>query len=199
MIKESQASFLKKSSVDTEKVIQDIDDSIINVYEKKLEKLKNEEKSAKDKEDFAEFKRIKEEQSAAIDKLVKGYTRKAELLVKVKNELQEEILNIQNNGSGIFKNQEINEFTNDSFQKDWALKIQTPSYYMNLVKVLDNNAYKVVDTNITNLKKDDLLMLPDLKIGGGGKIQVYREIGGRHENVTSFTIQNIIKMIKNPQ
>ena len=199
IIKESQASFLKESSVDTEKVIKDIDDSIIDVNEKKLAKLKNEEESAKEKEDFSEFKRIKEEQVSSIEKLIKGYSRKVELLVKVKAEIQGDIIDIQKSGAGIFKNQEMTEFSNENFQKDWALRIETPNYFMNLVKILDNNAYKVVTTNVNGLQPGDLLALPDLKFGGGGKVQVYREVGDRHENVANFTIQNVTKMIKNPQ
>ncbi|MEK6829627.1 MAG: hypothetical protein AABY15_05905 [Nanoarchaeota archaeon] len=199
MIKESQASFLKEGSGDAERVIKDIDDSIIDVNEKKLAKLKNEEESAKDKEDFSEFKRIKEEQVSAIEKLVRGYSKKVELLEKVRATLQEDLINLQKNGSTIFKNQKISEFSNESFQKDWALRIETPNHFLNVVKILDNNAYKVVGTNIKGLQTGDLLMLPDLKIGGGGKVQVYREIGGRTENVANFNMQNITNMIKNPQ
>lgn len=199
MIKESQASFLIESSDNLERVIQDIDESVIDVNEKKLEKLKNEESSAKEKEDFSEFKRIKEDQISVIDKLIKGYTKKVELLGRVKSELSEEIIQIQQNGSGIFKNQEMNEFSNENFQKDWGLRIETPNHFMNLVKILDNNAYKVVSTNIKGLEANDLLQLPNLKIGGEGKVAVYREVGGRHQNVANFDIRNIAKMIKNPQ
>ncbi len=200
VIRESQASFLKENSDNTERVIQDIDDSIIDVNEKKLAKLKNEEESAKEKEDFAELKRIKEDQMAAIDKLIKGYSKKVELLAKLKSGLGEEMVNIQKNGSGVFKNQEISEFKNETFQKDWGLRIETSSFFINLVKILnDRNAFKVITTNVNGLQPGDLLQLPDLKIGGGGKVEVYRDINGKLENVTRFNIQNIMKMIKNPQ
>lgn len=199
MIKESQASFLVENSDNLERVIQDIDESIIDVNEKKLEKLKNEESSAKEKEDFSEFKRIKEDQLSVIDKLIKGYSRKVELLNQLKVDLREEIIQVQQRGSGVFKNQEMSEFSNDSFQKDWALRIETPNHFMNLVKILENNAYKVVETNIKGLQVNDLLQLPNLKIGGEGKITVYREVGGRHQNVANFDVRNITKMIKNPQ
>jgi len=197
IIKESQASFLKESS-DTKRVIEDIDESIIDVNEKRMEKLKSEEKSAIDKEDFLELKRIKEDQVFAIEKLIRGYSKKVELLDKIRTEIQSEMINIQKSGSGFFKNQEISEFSNESFQKDWGLKIQTPNYFINLIKILDNNAYKVMSTNIEGLITNDLLMLPDLKIGGDGNIKVYREVNGRHENISSFKISNINKLIKNP-
>lgn len=200
VIKESQASFLKENSGNTERVIQDIDDSIIDVNEKKLAKLKNEEQSAKDKEDFTELKRIKEDQIAAVDKLIKGYSKKVELLGKVKSGLGEEMITLQKNGAGVFKNQEISEFKNETFQKDWGLRIETSNFFINLVKILnDRNAFKIVTTNVTGLQPGDLLQLPDLKIGGGGKVGVYRDINGRVENVSNFNIQNIIKMVKNPQ
>jgi len=200
MIKESQASFLKESSSNVEDVIKDVDDGIIDVNEKRLEKLKREEESAKEKEDFSELKRIKEEQFSAVNKMIAGYSRKVELLSKMKTELQQEILDITSSGAGIFKNQEIGEFKNEGFEKDWGLRIETPNTSTDLIKILDNaNAYKVINTNIPNLKANDLLKLPDLKIGGGGNVNVYRKVGERQENVANFRIENITKMVKNPK
>jgi len=199
IIKESQASFLKEDSGDVQNVIKDVDEGIIGVNEKRLAKLEGEEKSAKDKEDFAELKRIKEEQLDSTEKLIRGYAKKVELLTKVRVELQEEMINIETNGSGVFKNQEMSEFNNESFEKDWGLRIETPNTSTGLVKVLDTNAYKVVDTNIPSLVVGDLLQLPDLKIGGAGSVKVYRKVGERHENVANFKIENITKLVKNPQ
>ena len=199
IIKESQASFLKEDSGDVQNVIKDVDDGIIEVNEKRLDKLENEEKTAREKEDFADLKRIKEEQVDSTEKLIRGYARKVELLTKVREELHSELLNIQTSGSGIFKNQEITEFSNERFEKDMALRIETPNTSTGLVKIMDSNAYKVVDTNIPNLESNDLLQLPDLKIGGGGSVKVFRKIGNRHEEVANFKIDNITKMIKNPQ
>jgi hypothetical protein len=199
MIKESQASFLKEDSGDVKSVIQDVDDGIIEVNEKRLDKLEGEEKSAREKEDFAELKRVKEEQVASTEKLIRGYARKVELLTKTREELQKEMLEIQTNGSGIFKNQEMTEFSNERFEKDWGLRIETPNTSTGLVKIMDTNAYKVIDTNIPSLETNDLLQLPDLKIGGSGDVKVYRKVGDRHDNVANFKIDNITKMIKNPQ
>lgn len=199
IINKSQASFLKENSVGAEKVIQDIDESIIDVNEKRMDKLKKEEDSAREKEDFFELKRVKEDQVFSIDKLIKGYLKKAELLNNIKQEIKEDLIQIQKKGAGVFNNQEMLEFSNEKFNKDWALRIETENYYLNLVKILDNNAYRVVDTNIEGLMKGDLLKLPDLKVGGSGDVEVYREVGGRHENITSFNIKNVKKMIKNPQ
>jgi len=199
MIKESQASFLKEDSGSVQNVIKDVDDGIIEVNEKRLTKLDGEEKKAREKEDLADLKRIKEEQVDSTEKLIRGYARKVELLTKVREELQEDMLNIQTSGSGVFKNQEMSEFNNESFEKDWGLRIDTPNTSTGLVKVMDTNAYKVIDTNIPSLEVNDLLQLPDLKIGGSGNVKVYRKVGERHENVANFKIDNITKMIKNPQ
>lgn len=198
ILKESQVSFLKEE-YSLDKVIQDIDDSIIDVNEKKIEKLKKEEESAKNKEDFFELKRIKEDQVFSIDKLIKGYQKKVEILNKIKAGLEEELIQVQTNGAGVFKNQELIEFNNDNFQKDWGIRIETQNHFIDLVKILDNNAYKVINTNINGLLKNDLLKLPDLKIGGSGNVEVYRKVGERHENVSKFEINNIKKMIKNPK
>ena len=199
IIKESQASFLKEDSGDTKSVIKDVDEGIIEVNEKRLAKLENEEASAKEKEDFAELKRIKEEQVESTEKLIRGYAKKVELLTKIRSEIQEELMNSQTNGSGIFKNQEMSEFNNEGFEKDWALRIDTPNTSTSLVKVMDTNAYKVISTNIPSLETNDLLQLPDLKIGGAGNVKVYRKVGERHENVANFKMDNITKLIKNPQ
>lgn len=199
MLKESQASFLKEGSGDVKNVIEDVDDGIIEVNEKRLAKLENEEKSAREKEDFAELKRIKEEQVSYTEKLIRGYARKVELLTKVREELQQEVVEIQTNGAGVFKNQEMSEFSNERFEKDWGLRIETPNTSTGLVKIMDANAYKVIDTNIPNLETNDLLQLPDLKIGGSGNVKVFRKVGDRHENVANFRIDNITKIIKNPQ
>ena len=195
----SQASFLKEDSGSVQNVIKDVDDGIIEVNEKRLTKLDGEEKKAREKEDLADLKRIKEEQVDSTEKLIRGYARKVELLTKVREELQEDMLNIQTSGSGVFKNQEMSEFNNESFEKDWGLRIDTPNTSTGLVKVMDTNAYKVIDTNIPSLEVNDLLQLPDLKIGGSGNVKVYRKVGERHENVANFKIDNITKMIKNPQ
>lgn len=199
MIKESQASFLSEDFGNVKSVIQDVDDGIIEVNEKRLTKLEGEEKTARKKEDFTELKRIKEEQVAATNKLIKGYAKKVELLIKAKENLQQEMLNIQTNGSNVFKNQEISEFSNENFEKGWALRIETPNTSTNLVKDMDTNAYRVTHTNIPSLEVDDLLQLPDLKIGGSGDVKVYRKVGDKYENIANFKIDNITNMIKNPQ
>jgi len=199
MIKESQASFLNEEVSTVDRAMEDVDDSVIEVNEKKLEKLNNEEESARDSEDFSELKRIKEDQVAVIERLVFGYSTKVELLQKVKNDLEEDLINIQTNGAGVFKNQELNEFNNDSFQKGWGLRLETPSYHVNLVKIADHNAYKVMSTNITGLESEMLLQLPELKLGGAGNVKVFTKGGSGYENSANFKIENIRKIIKNPQ
>jgi len=201
MIKESQASFLNEDIDSLERTMEDVDDSIIEVNEKKLEKLNNEEDSAKDSEDFSELKRIKEDQLAVIERLVFGYTKKVKLLQQTQTNLEEELLNIQSNGAGVFKNQEMNEFSSEAFQKGWGLKIETHGSSTNLVKQSDANNYKVMTTNIPGLEPEMLLMLPDMKLGGEGHIKVFtkRVNGTGYENIKNFTLRNITALVKNPQ
>jgi len=201
MIKESQASFLKEVSNKTEKVIEGVDESIIDVNEKKLEKLKGEEQSAIDSEDFSELKRIKEDQIVAIGRLVKGYSKKAELLQRMELSLKDEMFNIETSGSGVFKNQELKEFSNENFQKDWGLRIETSDSSTSVVKIADHNSYKIINTNIPNLPKEALLQISDLKIGADGTVDVFlkRENGGGYEHIKKFTLDNITALIKNPR
>jgi len=200
MIKESQASFLNEieATAEIKHSMEDVND-VISLFEKKLEKLNNEEASSKDKEEYSDLKRIKQEQMDALSKVIRGYKNKVGLLEVQKNELQDELLNIQSKGVNIFKNQEINEFNNDTFKKGWGLRLETPNFNIDLVKIGDHNAYKVMATNINSINPGDLFMLPELTMGGNGNIQVYRKIGNKTEKIGEFELQNITRMVKNPQ
>jgi len=204
MLKESQASFLKESSAvdaDTKQSMKRVND-YIGLLEKNLEKLNNEEKSAMDKEDFLSLKDIKTSQLNELSAMIKSYEKKLELLNVQKSELEEEVSNVNNQGAGIFKNQEISEFSADEFQKGWGLRIETSNYFMDLIKQMeDTNNFKVVNTNIPGLKSGYVMAIPMLKIGGEGTISVYRDSGGgRYEELGKpLTIRNIKGMYKNPQ
>ena len=204
MLKESQASFLKESSVsdaDTKQSMKRVND-YIGLLEKNLEKLNNEEKSAMDKEDFLSLKDIKTSQLNELSAMIKSYEKKLELLNVQKSELEEEVSNVNDKGAGVFKNQEISEFSADEFQKGWGLRIETSNYFMDLIKQMeDTNNFKVVNTNIPGLKSGYVMAIPMLKIGGEGTISVYRDSGGgRYEELGKpLTIRNIKGMYKNPQ
>lgn len=201
IIKESQASFLKDVSLEVKHSMEDVND-IIGLFEKKLEKLNNEEKSAVSKEDFSELNRIKSEQMDALTKIINGYNTKIKLLNQQKSELHSQIVDVSAKGAGVFNNQSMTEFENENFKKDWALRIETSKFKLDVVKQIeDGNNYRIVDTNIPGLISDDLLAIPNLSIGGNGKLKVYRKINNRYEEIVDggMEIQNIKKLIKNPQ
>ena len=205
MIKESQASFLRESSPtnmnNTVQSMRKVND-YIGLLEKNLEKLNNEESSAMEKEDFLSLKDIKTSQLSELSSLIKSYEKKLELLNVQKIELTNNLSDVHNKGAGIFKNQEINEFSADEFQKGWGLRIETDNYFLDLVKQMEEtNNFKVVNTNITGLKPGFVLAVPMLKIGGEGILQVYRHIGGnKYEELEKpLIMRNIKKMFKNPQ
>lgn len=198
IIKESQASFLKESS-SLEKTMKDIND-VIDMYEKRLDKLNNEERSAKEKEDFSDLKRIKEEQLEALNKIIGAYNRKVELLVSQRVELKSDIDNVLSKGSKVFNNADMQEFDNSTFQKNWGLQIDTNNSSTKLVKIIDENGYKVISTDIKGIEPGNILKLPpSFKIGGGGKVTVYR-IGEdkKAEEIGDFDYDNITAIIKNP-
>lgn len=204
MIKESQASFLKESSavdVDTKQSMKKIND-YIGLLEKNLDKLNNEEKSAMDKEDFLSLKDIKSSQLSELTAMIKSYEKKLELLNLQKSELENETSSVNEKGAGIFKNQEISEFSAENFQKDWGLRIETENYFIELVKQMeDTNNFKLMSTNIPGLKPGYVMAIPMLKIGGEGVINVYRNTGeNRYEELEKpLTVRNIKAMYKNPQ
>jgi hypothetical protein len=205
MIKESQASFLVESSsepdAETKLSMKRVND-YIDMHEKNLNKLNNEEKSAMDKEDFLSLKGIKKSQLSELAAMITTYEKKLELLNFQKQELETAFSDVDIKGAGIFKNQEMIEFNAEEFQKGWGLRIETDNYFINLVKQMeDTNNFKVVNSNVPGLQNGFVAMIPPLKIGGEGKISVYRNIGGnKHEELEKpLTVRNIRKMFKNPQ
>jgi len=201
IIKESQASFLKDVSAEVKHSMEDVND-VIDLFEKKLEKLNNEEKSAISKEDYSELKDIKSAQMDALTKVINGYNTKIKLLNQQKNDLHGQIVDVAAKGANVFNNQNMTEFENVNFKKGWALRIQTEKFKIDLVKqVEDGNNYRIVSTNIPGLESGDLASLPNLSIGGNGKLKIYRKINDRYEEIVDggMEIQNIKKMIKNPQ
>jgi len=205
MIKESQASFLVESSTELEsntKIRMKKINEYINLLEKNLEKLNNEEKSAMDKEDYLTLKDIKKNQLSELTSMIKSYEQKMELLNLQKSELETEFADVDTKGAGIFKNQEISEFNAENFQKGWGLRIETQNYYVDLVKQMeDTNNFKVVNSNINGLKPGFVTRVPMLSIGGEGTLSVYRHAGGnKYEELEKpLVIRNIKKMYKNPQ
>lgn len=199
VIKESQASFLSEASSVVDDTMEDVN-NVIGVYEKKLEKLNNEEKSAMDKEDYLELRNIKQSQQNALDKMIRVYEQKLKLLRGQSEKLEQDMKNIDENGASVFKNQEMKEFESDNFEKGNGIRIEVPNYFMDLAKIADHNSYKVMNTNIPGLEVGtDLAMMPNLKIGGSGKVSIYRKVGDRYENVKDFQLKNIKKLIKNPK
>lgn len=204
-IKESQASFLKESSPvmenNTIKSMKKVND-YIGLLEKNLDKLNNEENSAMEKEDFLSLKEIKTNQLSELSSLIKTYEKKLELLNTQKTELSNSLSDVHSKGAGVFKNQEINEFSAGEFKKGWGLKIETDNYFLDLIKQMEEtNNFKVVNTNITGLKPGFVVAVPMLKIGGEGMLNVYRNAGGnKYEELESpLIMRNIKKMFKNPQ
>jgi hypothetical protein len=204
IMKESQASFLAESSPadsETKMSMKRVND-YIGLLEKNLEKLNNEEKSAMDKEDYLALKEIKKSQLSELSAMIKTYEKKMELLNKQKLELEQQFDDVDSKGAGIFKNQEINEFSADGFQKGWGLRIETDNYFLDLVKQMDDtNNFKLVNTNVPGLQPGYVMAIPMLKIGGEGSINVYRHAGGnRYEELGKpLVVRNIRKMYKNPQ
>jgi prefoldin subunit 5 len=205
IIKESQASFLIESSTgvdaETKMSMKRLND-YIGLLDKNLEKLNNEESSAMDAEDFLSLKDIKKSQLSELTALIKTYEKKVELLNVQKQELEEAFSDVDTKGAGIFKNQEINEFSAEEFQKGWGLRIETDNYFVDLVKQMeDTNNFKVVNSNITGLKPGFVIAVPVLKIGGEGSLKIYRNSGGnRFEELEKpLVMRNIRRMFKNPQ
>jgi len=180
------------------KLMDEIDEMIIEPYQNKLDKAKKDEKAALEKEEFVELKDIKEQQIEVVDKLINAYKRKIEYLEKINTENKSEAGHITNKGVGYFSDKKINEFKNDNFKAGEKLKIVTPSSETVVQKIQDINAYKVIRTNIQGVQADDTLKISDLKLGHGGHVAVYRTISGRPTEMKPFNFQTISDLVKNP-
>ncbi len=201
VIKESQASFLKDVSSEVKHSMEDVND-VIKLFEKNLEKLNNEEKSAISNEDYSELKKIKTKQMDALTKVINGYNTKIQLLNQQKSDLHGQIIDVDAKGANVFNNQNMTEFENENFKKDWVLRIQTEKFKLDLVKqVKEGNNYRIIDTNIPGLVSGDLAALPNLSIGGNGKLKIYRKINDKYEEIVDggMEVQNIKSLVKNPK
>ena len=117
--------------------------------------------------------------------MIKTYEKKLELLRVQKSELDDAFSDVDAKGAGVFKNQEIIEFSAESFQKGWGLRIETDNYFVDFVKQMDDtNNFKVMNSNVPGLKDGFVAAIPGLKIGGEGSISIYRNAGGnRYEEL----------------
>lgn len=203
ILKESQASFLHESSsvTETKMAMKRVND-YIGLLEKNLDKLNSEEKSAMDAEDFLSLKDIKKSQLSELTALIKSYDKKVELLKVQKSELEKDFSDVDTKGAGVFKNQEIVEFSAESFKKGWGLRIETENFFVDFVKQMDEtNNFKIINSDIPGLKQGYVAAIPVLKIGGEGSIKIYRHTGGnKYEELSKpLVIRNIKNLYKNPQ
>lgn len=179
--------------------VNDVDDYFISTDEKKLERLNSEEEKAVDKEDYADLQRIKEEKKNVLGKLIVSYRKKIELYEELRGAISQELENMGVKGSSVFKNKEINEFSNETTEKGTTLKISSLVNSITIQKVNENNQYKVIDSTAPYIQAGDIVAIPNVKIGGSLKIKVYRQIGDRYNEVGETTIQNVRQIIKNPE
>lgn len=194
LLKENQAF------ADLEDKLDSVDASFVEVYEKKLDKLKADEERAMESEDYVELQKIKEEKLTALKRLIDSYKYKTKILEQIHDGLKKELEELGVKGSGVFKNKAINEFNNEDFQKGQTVKISTISSEVTLEKISDNNQYKILNSSAESLKPGDVLVIPNTRVGNGVKVSVYRQTGedGRFHEIGSPTLQNIKSITKNP-
>ena len=200
-IRKQSLSLLKENEAfaDLENKVASVDESFIEVYEKKLEKLKSAEEKAMGEEDYVELQKIKQEKIIALKRLVDAYKVKTKTLEQIHDGLKQEIGELGTQGSGVFKNKTLNEFSNEDLPKGSVIKITTNSSDIKLEKVTESNQYNVLETTANGLQPGDVLALPPIvKIGHPAQITVYRKIGDRFQEVGRPALQNIKAITKNP-
>jgi hypothetical protein len=200
-IRQQSLKLLKENGAfaDLEDKVDSVDESFIEVYEKKLDKLKSAEEKAMTDENYVELQKIKEEKVVALKRLIDAYKVKTKVLEQIHDGLKQEIGELGSKGSGVFKNKSLNEFSNEELPKGSLIKITTNSSDLKLEKITDNNQYSILETTATGLQPGDVLALPaTVKIGSPAKVTVYRKIGDRFQQVGTPQLQNITAITKNP-
>lgn len=197
--KESLKLFMENEAFSTiENTLKDVDDGFVSVNEKRYEKLKGEEEKAKAKEDYSELHKIKQQQVEVIGKLIASYEKKNELLGQIRDGLKQELDDLGIKGSKVFRDNPINEFKNEDFQKGQTIKVKTNSAELTLKKISDNNQYQILGANAPGIQPGDIIVLPNMKVGGSAKIKVYRQIGARHQEIGDTVLDTIKEITKNP-
>lgn len=200
-IRKHSLKLLKESEAfaDLDNKVISVDESFIEVYEKKLEKLKSAEEKAMSDENYVELQKIKEEKVVALKRLIDAYKVKTKYLEEIHDNLKQETGELGVKGSGVFRNKSLNEFTNEDLQKGNTIKITTISSEIKLEKITDNNQYSILETNAEGLSPGDVLALPPIvKIGHSAQTTVYRKIGDRFQEIGKPNLQNIKAITKNP-
>ena len=192
LIKESET--LEK----LETAIEDIDEGLIDLYEKKFDKLKKEEEKAIEEEEVSELKNIKDQQVEVLEKLIKFYEKKVEILNRVGNEIKNSASEVGSKGRDVFSNKDLTEFKNEEITKNTKIKIAGSSKYFIAEKVGDNNTYNVSESNIMGIEPGDFLKISDMKVGGTGQVTVYRKIGERFDELKTMKLNNVTEIVKNP-
>lgn len=193
LIQENEAFAHLKDRVDS------VDKSFIEVYEKELSKLDSAEEKAIQKEDYVELQKIKKDKVTSLKRLIDAYKVKTKTLEQIHDGLTQELDALGSQGSSVFKNKSLNEFTNEEIPKGTVIKISTNSSDIKLEKITENNQYSILETNAKGLQPGDVLALPpSVKLGSPAAIAVYRKIGDRFQEISKTTLQNIKAIIKNP-
>lgn len=181
-----------------ESTIDDIDEGLIGMYEKKFEKLRKDEEKAVADEEFSQLKRIKDEQAEVLDKLIKVYEKKVEVLNKIGNEIKSSASEVGTKGRDVFSNKAMEEFKNEDIAQNTKIKIAGSSKFFIAEKVSENNTYNVLESNITGIEPGDFLKISDMKVGGSGNVTVYRKVGDRFDELKTMKFKNVTEIVKNP-
>ena len=189
-----EAENLKK----LESTIEDIDEGLIDLYEKKFDKLRKDEEKAVADEEFSELKRIKDEQAQVLDKLIKFYEKKVQVLNKIGEEIKNRASEVGTKGRDVFSNKSMEEFKNEDISQNTKIKIAGSSKFFISEKVSENNTYNVLESNITGIEPGDFLKISDMKVGGSGNVTIYRKVGDRFDELKTMKFNNVTEIVKNP-
>jgi hypothetical protein len=181
-----------------ESTIDDIDEGLIGMYEKKFEKLRKDEEKAVADEEFSQLKRIKDEQAEVLDKLIKVYEKKVEVLNKIGDEIKSSASEVGTKGRDVFSNKSMEEFKNEDIAQNTKIKIAGSSKFFIVEKVSENNTYNVLESNITGIEPGDFLKISDMKVGGSGNVTIYRKVGDRFDELKTMKFNNVTEIVKNP-
>lgn len=182
-----------------ERQLSKVEDTFISFSQSRIEELDKEIQSAREEKEFGKFRRALEEKSQALSELIDAHNKKMEILKKMSDNIKSEVDIANTQGEKVFSDNELDSFVVQELQAGQRFRIESNASFIEVEKISEeNNQFRLEDGNIQGLKAGDVLQIQDFSVGGNTNVTVYREIGGRFEKLSDFTLSNIISIIENP-
>jgi hypothetical protein len=180
--------------------LKDVDKILLSSYEKELDREEKMAEKHKNEKNIEEFILSVEKQRGIINKLVSSLERKVDILKNMKTSKDEEYQDSLERGVNIFKNVMLKSFDNLKYKKGQRIEFKNKSYSLALEKSKDDaNVYTVLKSNIQNVQPQDVVKADNFSMGENAKITLYKLVGDKYQQVSSFEIKGVVDVVLDPE